>query len=56
VKVDVEKGTELIRALVVELYTIAQMLAPIMPETHVKMLASITTNKKPESPLFLRKD
>jgi methionyl-tRNA synthetase len=56
VKVDEEKGKELIGGLVQELYSIASMLAPIMPKTSEAILTCISVNKKPEAPLFLRKD
>lgn len=55
VKVDEEKGKSLIKEMVLELYTIARMLNPIMPETNEKLKALIKNNKKPENPLFLRK-
>lgn len=56
IKVDENKGKELISVLVVELYTIARMLNPIMPETNEKLKSLIRANKKPEAPLFLRKE
>ena len=56
VKTDPEKGKQLISEMILELYTIARMLNPIMPETNVKLKALIKENKKPEVPLFLRKD
>lgn len=56
VKVDAEKGKELITNLVIRLYTVARMLNPIMPETNVTLKKLIKENKKPEKPLFLRKD
>lgn len=56
VKVDVEKGKELITELVLRLYTVARMLNPIMPETNIILKKLIKENKKPEKPLFLRKD
>ncbi|MFA6000346.1 MAG: methionine--tRNA ligase [Candidatus Paceibacterota bacterium] len=56
VKIDENKGKELITKMVLDLYTIAKMLNPIMPETSKKILELIKTNKKPEQPLFLRKD
>ncbi len=55
VKVDEEKGKALISKMVLELYTIARMLNPIMPETSEKIKNLIKQNKKPETPLFLRK-
>ncbi len=56
VKVDLEKGKNLISDLVVRLYGIAEMLLPIIPETSEKILNLIKENKKPETPLFLRKE
>ena len=56
VKVDEEKGKQLISEMVVELYTIARMLNPIMPDTNKKIKECIQANKKPETPLFLRRD
>jgi len=56
VKVDVEKGKEMIKDLVLKLYSIARMLNPIMPETNIKLKQLIRDNKKPETPLFLRKE
>ncbi len=55
VKVDEEKGKEMIKDLVLKLYVIARMLNPIMPETNEKLKKLIRDNKKPENPLFLRK-
>ncbi len=56
IKVDEVKGRELITEMVIRLYTIARMLNPIMPETNKKLKELIKINKKPEQPLFLRKD
>ena len=56
VKVDEAKGKELITDLVVKINTIALMLRSIMPTTATKILAQIQANKKPEAPLFLRKE
>jgi methionyl-tRNA synthetase len=56
VKVDVEKGKALITDLVLRLYHVARMLNPILPETSEKLKKLIKGNKKPEVPLFLRKD
>lgn len=56
VKVDEVRGKELISDMVVRLYKIARMLNPIMPETNAKLKKLIRENKKPETPLFLRKD
>jgi len=56
VKVDEAKGKELISSMILRLYTVARMLNPILPETNIKLKALIKANKKPETPLFLRKD
>ncbi len=56
VKVDAEKGRTIISELVVQLYTIARMLNPIMPETNATLKKLIKENKKPATPLFARKD
>lgn len=56
VKVDEAKGKELISSMVVRLYRIARMLNPILPETNIKLKQLIKENKKPEAPLFLRKE
>ncbi len=56
VKVDEEKGKKMIGELVVRLYQIARMLNPIMPETSSILKKFIRENKKPETPLFPRKD
>ncbi len=56
VKVDPMKGKEIITDIVLRLYTIARMLNPIMPETNALLKKLIRDNKKPEKPLFPRKD
>jgi methionyl-tRNA synthetase len=56
IKIDEIKGKELISEMVVRLYTIARMLNPIMPETNVLLKKLIKENKKPEKPLFMRKE
>jgi methionyl-tRNA synthetase len=56
VKTDKEKGKALISGMLVELYTIARMLNPVMPETNSKLKQRIKDNKKPVEPLFARKD
>jgi len=56
IKIDKEKGKKLISEMVLRLYTIARMLNPIMPETNVILKKLIRENKKPEKPLFMRKD
>jgi methionyl-tRNA synthetase len=56
IKVDEAKGKELITTMVLRLYQIARMLNPVMPETNEKLKQLIRANKKPEAPLFARKD
>lgn len=56
IKIDEKKGKELISGMVLRLYTIARMLNPIMPETNIFLKKLVKENKKPEKPLFLRKD
>lgn len=56
VKVDEIKGKELISDLVLRLYNVASMIEPILPETSDKLKNLIKQNKKPEQPLFLRKE
>lgn len=55
VKEDAEKGKELIAALAKELYAIARLLNPFMPETSEKIKEAVLANKKPEN-LFPRKE
>jgi methionyl-tRNA synthetase len=55
VKTDPEKGKEIIKDLVIKLYTVALMLNPIMPETSQKIKEYIKANKL-EHPLFLRRE
>ena len=56
IKIDEKKGKEIIKELVLELYQIARMLNPVMPETNEKLKKLIRENKKPEKPLFFRKE
>ena len=56
VKIDEDKGKELIIVMVERLYKIAYMLSPLLPETSSKLMKLINENKKPETPLFLRKE
>ncbi len=53
---DEEKGKELIANMVLRLYQVAQMLYPILPQTSETIKKLIRENKKPETPLFMRKD
>ncbi|MFQ5661934.1 MAG: methionine--tRNA ligase [Candidatus Paceibacteria bacterium] len=54
IKSDKEKGIEIIKNIVMKLYSIAQMLEPILPETSEKIKNAVKQNKMPE-PLFVRK-
>jgi len=54
IKIDEAKGKELITEYVLRLYTIAQMLKPLMPKTNELLEKLIRENKKPETPLFVR--
>jgi len=56
VKVDKEKGREMIQGYVKLLSHIAQSIEPFLPETSEKIINLIKQNKKPETPLFLRKE
>lgn len=56
VKINEEKGKELISNMVIRLYQIARMLNSLMPETNVILKKLIKENKKPIAPLFLRKE
>lgn len=55
VKEDQARGRELISELVLELYRIARMLNPFMPQTNTFVKEAILANKKPAN-LFPRKD
>ncbi len=55
VKEQPEAGKVIIRELVVDLYSIAQMLAPFLPDTSVKIETLIKNNQSPAEPLFARK-
>ncbi len=56
VKTDKVKGEEIIRKLVVDLYTVARMLNVLMPTTSAVIKACIKANKMPEKSLFVRKE
>ncbi len=56
IKIDKMKGEELIVSMVIRLYGIARMLSPVLPDTSITLKRLIKTNKKPEQPLFFRKD
>ena len=56
VKTDKEKAKKIINELVLGLHEVAIHLEPLLPETSEKILKLIKENKKPETPLFARKD
>ena len=55
VKIDPERGREIIRSLVIDLYSIARMLNSILPDTSRKIKESVKKNIMPDT-LFVRKD
>jgi methionyl-tRNA synthetase len=54
VKVDRARGEEMIKGLLLELYSIARLLQPLLPQTSDTIKASILANRKPEN-MFPRK-
>ena len=50
------KDKEVLQNLVKKIGQIGHMLAPILPETSKNIIDLVRKNKKPEKPLFLRKD
>jgi methionyl-tRNA synthetase len=56
IKTDEIKGKELILEMLKKLHEIAVLLEPIMPDTSSKILELVKENKKPTTPLFLRKE
>lgn len=56
IKNDKEKAKDIIKNLVLHLLYNARQLEPFLPETSKKIQEAIFSNKKPEQPLFLRKD
>jgi methionyl-tRNA synthetase len=55
IKLDKEKGVELIRELATELYAVVRLLNPFMPDANAKIKETILANKKPAA-LFPRKE
>ncbi len=55
-KTELELAKDIVSELCTDLSIIANMLLPVMPETAEKILHLLKENKKPETPLFLRKD
>lgn len=56
VKTDLKKAQKLLTEYIKELYIVAMMLEPILPETSTKIKSLISANKKPAEPLFPRKE
>ncbi len=56
IKTEKENALEIIQALVKGVYEIAIYLESILPETAEKIKILVKENKKPETPLFARKD
>jgi methionyl-tRNA synthetase len=54
VKVDEDKGKELIKEYVILLNHMARMLNMYMPQTSAKIMECVRENKMPEKPLFAR--
>jgi len=49
IKTDKEKGVEMVKYLVNELYVVGRLLNPIMPETNIIIKQAVLENKKPEN-------
>lgn len=56
IKENKEEGIKMISLLVQDLYNVAKMLEPMLPETSEKIQTLIRANTMPKAPLFLRKD
>lgn len=56
VKENPEEGKAAIAKLVIDLYAIAHHLQPLMPKTAQAITEAIQAQKKPDTPLFVRKD
>ena len=54
VKVDEQKGKEMLEILRKKVYTIGRLLNPFMPETSKLIKTLVIENKMPEKPLFPR--
>ena len=49
------QGTEIVHALLKDLYLVATLLKPFLPSTSGAIISCLTENKMPTAPLFLRK-
>jgi len=54
-KTDLDFAKDIVSDLCTDLYLIAKKLKPVMPDTSQKIQELIKQNKKPETPLFMRK-
>lgn len=55
-KKDKDTAIKIVADLCKDLWFIAYLLETVMPETAQKIITCLAVNKKPETPLFLRKD
>jgi len=56
VKTDKIAAVEIIKNLLVKVYSVGKMLEPILPETAKTIQTLVRENKMPDAPLFLRKE
>ncbi len=56
IKENPEEAKKIIYELVEKLFNIATLLKPLLPDTSEAIISAVLKNKKPEAPLFLRKD
>ncbi len=56
IKTDKAAAIKIIQELTLDLYTIARMLNPILPDTSAKIKSAVKANKSFATPLFPRKD
>ncbi len=56
IKTSPEEAKKIIKHCIIGLVVIAESLEPLLPETSKKIKKLVKENKKPEKPLFLRKD
>jgi methionyl-tRNA synthetase len=56
IKTDPEKAKKIIRHCLIGLFWVSKHIEPMLPETSQKIQKLIRENKKPEQPLFLRKE
>jgi methionyl-tRNA synthetase len=56
IKENPEEAKKMIYELVEKLFITAKLLKPLLPDASEAIISAISSNKKPETPLFLRKD